>query len=546
MRFIFFPFFALLLGGCADEHRPVATVDGEAISGEHISAIVAKLPAGLRNKKGGDAARKQYLQSIIDRRLLLAEASAHGMDTLRAVTRKVREVVDGRIAVLYRARFLAPEAAVPEGEVRRVFAEEGYNRERKLNAILVHTREEIDEIHKLLTAGRPFAELAIEYSLDQRSAENGGELGFIGREAAPGLHVPAELFNALPEGEVSAPIAAGRSWHLVLFTEERPTPYERYRPLLEDRLFGERMAAVEAEHYELLREAAAAELDQAGLNSMLDAVRRLDTAALEMSKQPLYGGDEPISVAAAWYALQKLNAQRALKDSLRALTALERLVLRPTLMRRAALSEGLYDDPGIQQLERRARENTLLEAMRKRFASIDPLPDAEVWTFYDSHPDLFYHEASTQVEELLIADLQDALDIKTHIAGGASIAEFASRSVRKSAIDSQARFHFHPRDQKLYPQLVPAILAATEGELTGPVRVQGGYSLFRVQGQNTGGVEPYEKVQQQARALLRREHENQAFENLVKDLRQRYADRITIDEDQLRQALPDSLVQPTP
>jgi len=76
--------------------------------------------------------------------------------------------------------------------------------------------------------------------------------------------------------------------------------------------------------------------------------------------------------------------------------------------------------------------------------------------------------------------------------------------------------------------------------------VQGGYSLFRVQGQNTGGVEPYEKVQQQARALLRREHENQAFENLVKDLRQRYADRITIDEDQLRQALPDSLVQPTP
>ena len=36
------------------------------------------------------------------------------------------------------------------------------------------------------------------------------------------------------------------------------------------------------------------------------------------------------------------------------------------------------------------------------------------------------------------------------------------------------------------------------------------------------------------------------FENLVKDLRQRYADRITIDQDQLRQALPDSLVQPAP
>ena len=546
MRSIFVSFFALWLGGCTDENRPVATIAGEAIAGEDIRAIVAKLPAGLRNKEGGDAARQQYIQSIIDRRLLLAEATAYGMDTLRAVTRKVREAVDGRVIVLYRARFLAPEATVPEGEVRRVFEEEGYDRERKLNAILVRTRAEIDEVTALLAVGRPFAEVAREYSLDERSAEKNGALGFIGREAAPGLHVPAEVFNTLPVGEVSAPLAAGRSWHVVLFTADRPTPYERYRPMLEDRLFSERMAAVETEHYEMLREAAGFVLDSAGLSFMLDAARRTDAAALEMSEQTLYDGEEPISVAAAWAALSRLNVQRALQDSLRALAALERLVLNPTLMRRAALEAGLYDDPKVQQLERRTRENVLLDAMRKRFAVIDPLPDAEVWTFYDSHQDLFYHEASTEVEELLIADLQDALDIEARIAGGSTFAAFADRSVRKSAIQSKARFHFHPRDEKLYPQLVPAILAATEGELTGPVRVQGGYSLFRVQGQNSGGVEPYEKVQQQARALLRRERENQAFENLVKDLRQRYADRITIDQDQLRQALPDSLVQPAP
>ena len=153
MRLIFIPLFALWLGGCADENRPVATIAGEAIAGETIRAIVAKLPVGLRNKEGGDAARQQYLQSIIDRRLLLTEAAAHGMDTLRAVTRKVRETVDGRVIVLYRSRFLAPEAAVPEGEVRRVFEEEGYDRERKLNAILVRTRDEIDEVAALLATG---------------------------------------------------------------------------------------------------------------------------------------------------------------------------------------------------------------------------------------------------------------------------------------------------------------------------------------------------------------------------------------------------------
>lgn len=542
MRSICIISFALWLGGCAGEDRPVATIGEEPISADQLRAIVAKLPDGLKNKEGGDAARHQYLQSIIDRRLLLAEAKRHGMDTLKAVAHKVRETVDARIIVLYRARYLAPQAAVPEEEVRRVYDEEGYHRERKLNAILVRTRAEVENIATLLQAGRSFAEIARQHSLDERSAENGGELGFIGREAAPGLHVPAEIFNTLPEGEVSQPLAAEGSWHVIRFTEDRPTPYERYRPLIEEMLFGERMAAVEAEHYELLKESSQVALDQAGLSLMLDAARQLDTAALETSDAVLYTGEQSITVAAAWRALQRINAQRSLNDSLRAIAVLERLVLNPTLLRQAARTEGLYDDPAVAQLERRVRDNTLLDAVRNRFAAVDPLPDAEVWAFYDGHPDLFYHEESSQVEELLFGDLADALDIKERIAAGASFADFADRSVRKSAVNSQAHFHFHPRDQAIYPQLVPAILAATPGQLMGPVRVQGGYSLFRVEGQNPGGIEPYEQVQRQARARLKRERENQAFETLVKDLRQRHADQISIDEDQLRQALPDSLV----
>ena len=57
-------------------------------------------------------------------------------------------------------------------------------------------------------------------------------------------------------------------------------------------------------------------------------------------------------------------------------------------------------------------------------------------------------------------------------------------------------------------------------------------------------LEPYEHVQRRARALLRREREDEAFAALVRDLRQRHADQIHVDEDQLRAALPDSLVTP--
>ena len=92
---------------------------------------------------------------------------------------------------------------------------------------------------------------------------------------------------------------------------------------------------------------------------------------------------------------------------------------------------------------------------------------------------------------------------------------------------------------------MPAIYAAEPGQLVGPIRVRDGYSIFRVQGRNPGRVEPYEQVQPRAHALLRRERENAAFTSLVQDLRQRYQSRVEIDEQALKAALPDSLVQGT-
>ena len=537
----------LVLWGCAQEgERPVAKIDEVPIAAESLRAFVEKLPPGLRHPEGGDAARRQYVQSLIDRQLILKEAIVHGLDTLRAVKRAVDEVVDARVIALYRARNITAQVQVPEEDVRRIFAEGGYHRERKLSAILVHTRAEIEAAVAALAAGQPFAEVARAHSLDERSAARGGELGFIGREAAPRLHIPAEVFNALPAGEISAPLRAGRSWHVVRFTEDRDAPYERYRPLIEEQLFAERLAQVEAEHFESLGAAAGAALAGAGLRLMLSAAQREDGALLDTCAAPLYTFAEgQATVAAAYKALRRLNAQRSLKDSTRARAALERLVLRPLLQRRAAREQGLYDDPDIQRLATRAYQDALLNAVRSRFAAVEMLSDAEVWAYYDSHPDMFYHEESVEVEELLASNPAEAQWLRDQLAAGASFADLADRSVRAQAAQSQARFHFHPRDEKLYPHLVPAIYAAEPGELVGPIRVRDGYSIFRVQGRHPGRVEPYEQVQRRARALLRRERENAAFTTLVKDLRQRYQSRVEIDERALKAALPDSLVRGT-
>ena len=96
--------------------------------------------------------------------------------------------------------------------------------------------------------------------------------------------------------------------------------------------------------------------------------------------------------------------------------------------------------------------------------------------------------------------------------------------------------HFHPQDKSVYPLLVPAILEAEPGGLVGPLQVEGGYSVFRVESRDAAGIEPYDSVQRRARAMLWRQRENQSLERLIESLRDKYAASITIHEDRLVKA----------
>jgi parvulin-like peptidyl-prolyl isomerase len=543
MKALWIALLALTSAGCGDTTDPVVAEIGDyVITATRLRTFVEGLPDGLRNQYVGDAARRQYLQSLIDRHLLLTEARALGFDTTRAVDRAASGAVDSRAIALYRARHMTPKASVSEEEVRRVFAEEGYDRERKLGAILVKTRAEIETVLSELRGGRSFAEVADAHSLDERSAGQEGELGFVDRNLAGRLHVPLDVFASLPLGEVSTPLPAGKSWHVVRFSEEREVAYNRSRPTIEERLFRKRLAQVEAEHFEQLKESFHAVIEPAAFQQMLSAAAERDAGALASNTTALYVHDEGrITVAAAWEALVRVNAVRALSDSSRALESLERIVLRIALLREAARRDGLYADPDVERLGKSVREDALLETVRKT-APVDTPSDAEVWQYYDEHPEFFHHEESVRIQELLLASAGEAHEVKAQIAAGAPFADFAGRNRREGALDNRVHLHFHPRDKFAYPHLVPAILEADIGQLTGPISVEGGYSLFRVESRDPGVVEPFEKVRRQARALILRERESRALAAQIQSLRDRHASRIKIHQDRLADALPDDLV----
>ncbi|MDA9272030.1 peptidylprolyl isomerase [bacterium] len=79
--------------------------------------------------------------------------------------------------------------------------------------------KQINNLYQQLRAGKEFALMAKQYSLDSASAVNGGDLGWVvSEELVPQF---AEAMNALPLHTVSKPVKTAFGWHLIEVLERK-------------------------------------------------------------------------------------------------------------------------------------------------------------------------------------------------------------------------------------------------------------------------------------------------------------------------------------
>ena len=513
------------------EESPVAEVGPHQINVRLLSLYVEELPDGLRTQKTGDEALQYYLQALIDRRLLLLEARSRGLDATNTFQYSVQDAVDSRVRTIYKSQEIASKVKISNETVRRYFEKEGYSRERLLNAIKVGSRAAIDTVLQELRAGRPFEEVARARSLDKRSAERGGELGFIGRDQLGSLHIPPVVFRTLPQDQLSEPLPAGSAWHILSFSEDRPTSYEKYQAGIAKLLYQKRLAQVEAEHLEQLHE-------------LVNAYKAKQPTLIEGNSTALYtykGGE--ITLGQVQEFLRQRNISFGLADSAQAVGTLNRYFLEAHLIQEAARKGGFYQTPEIQKFVERTANAKLLEIVRKSvIADLVDLSEEDVRHYYDTHLESFRHSEAIWIEEVLLPTQADALQVKAQIEAGASFAQFVDKSLRADARKYNGRYHFHMLGKARYPVLVPAVFQSQQGQLEGPLQVEGGYSVFRVLEREESSIEPFETAQRRARALVRLERETQALNAFLVQLREKYADQIKIYPDRLKEAVPDSLL----
>ena len=532
------------LWGCGEQESPIVVQIGErSITAEDLRSYVLGLNESERTRQEGPAARREYLQPLIDYHLMWLEAQALGLDTAAAVQRQLERRMRRHLVALYLKRKPVQPPLIDEAEIKQRFERKGLHRafERLTWGIMTKEQPQLEQAVAELAAGTPFGQVAARYSITPDAA-NGGELGWLRVESTRRMGLPDSLFRDLPLGVLSPVLPHSAGFCVVRFTEERPLSYFDFRDEVLQELQEERLGEARAARAEQLAHQYDWNLHEPGLRLLLK--KGQPSATLELTpaeeRMPLFqfaGGQVPLGELLDQLKSRKIDAAAA--DSAALVQLAERLLLQPYVFAAAARHEELIDREALEAVQQRLREEVVLSQLRQQkvVASIAIAPEA-VRRYYDEQTQRFHRRDQIDVAEVLVETEEEARAIRRQIEAGAAIAAIAQeRSQRRGA---RARGGVFPMENT--SDLVPHILAAQPGELVGPIPVHDGFSVFEIVRRQPGERLPFAQVRRQIGDVLRRAAERERFQAYIETLRRQYADRIQIDQKQLAAALPDDFL----
>ena len=515
------------LTGCGEPPETIAAVVGEVeISAGEVERFAARLDETLRSKESGDAARREYVEALVGEELLVMEGRARGLDREPGFEDDLERRFRQKVVSNYHRDRLGPAVEVSEAEIREEFVRRGYNRLKELSRIVVATLEEAQALHRKLEQGARFDSLARAHSLDRITAPQGGLLGRITWPEAERAGIRQYVFTALAPGELSSPVELAEVYQLVRCSWEGEGDFSPYRGQLHRELVREKFTLAHNALVESLRVALDLQ-PQPGSLDVLIAKTPGESLTDEEAATPLYTFTGGAITAGDYIRIFELaNKPPALGDSARVIGA-ARKVAANALIWQAARGAGYPTREEMVSWRQRKERDLLIQALRRIEATEKiVVTDAEVKQYYEEHPGVFRRPVQVWLDEILVETREEAGEVRGRLEAGESFADLAALTLRGEGTE----LHLHSYEAPVYGDLVPQAAAAAAGELTGPLKVKGGWSVFRVRERSGGEQRSLEQEAPRIRGILNMIRREELFNGFIEELRVQNAGEIRIDE----------------
>jgi len=182
----------------AQEDRVIAIINDYAIKDSDINSQIVQLPLGDQVSIRSNLAK--FAESLIQEEVLFQSVLSSKFRDEKELRSEVKTLVVNHLI----DKFVTQKVAVSKAEIEQFYNENTSvirGETVQVSHILTETRDECVALKNRIDAGESFADLAKQYSVHERSAQNGGELGSMMDHAGP-LGFERELFK-IPENQVT-------------------------------------------------------------------------------------------------------------------------------------------------------------------------------------------------------------------------------------------------------------------------------------------------------------------------------------------------------
>jgi len=238
--------FVLFACGKTDNSKVLATIDDEKITINEFNKELDKIPINMKMMVATQSGKKNYLEKIIMKKLLLREASKENIEKDSEFQERLKEIKEQLIIESLLKKKINVDAQISEADLKQYYEKnkETFKRDREINTrhILLNTEDEARQIKEKILKGEDFAELARRYSIDPSAKTNGGEIGYHPK----GILLPeyeAAAFKLKKVGQVSDIVKTKFGYHIIKLEGIRPpsyVPFEEVKDFIKQKIAQEK------------------------------------------------------------------------------------------------------------------------------------------------------------------------------------------------------------------------------------------------------------------------------------------------------------------
>jgi len=505
----------ILVAGCASlQHKEnvLAVVNGEPVTEGDLkySLTIAHRREDLSS--AGALNLSQFIQKLIDDRLIIQEARRMGMQDYPEVRQAIQAYVLRESVVRLHDEEIVKKVTVTDDEIKNYYKK---NYEQfSLGLIEVDSEERARQIFEQLREGADFNELVQRYST-LPSQKEGGEVVFRRNSLAPSIE---KAVSDLKPGEFSDLLKIQNKYYIIKLINRKEAPdegLEKVRGNIERALRKQKEKERSDEYLKHLREHLPVQINDE-IFSSINTSEGSDVEKLSQDKRILVQVNGSIITVADFMAMVKSSPGKS-KETILNEWIDQKAVDREALGRYYETRTDFKDM--VDRYEDQILKNTFVNRV------IIPqivLSDEELKNYYLTYQESFRKPMLFKIQQITVKTEESAQDILNSIRNGADFSWLAKNRSVDSAASEGGNLGWLTKAEM--PEPVRKIMETLKpGDISPVLKIASNYGIIELLNRKEGEVEEFEKVK---KTVYRA-----AFEERVNALLSDYVSRLKQDAD---------------